>query len=407
VETNNCILDENNIYSCMISFEEALRIVMESVFETKTETISFHDSFGRILDEDIISDIDMPPFKRSAVDGYACRRLDLNNDLEVIEVIPAGKEPVRKVGKNQCSKIMTGAIVPDTCDIVFMVEESENLQNGKIRFTGNDPKLNLSVKGEDVKAGEVVLKKGKFIQPQDIAIMASVGHTEVYVKMRPIAGIISTGDELINPSEIPAISQIRNSNAYQLKAQITRAGGVAIDYGILPDNKSVIYEVIKKAIHDCDIVIITGGVSMGDFDFVPSVLESAGVKILFDRVNVQPGKPTTFGVHPKAVIFGLPGNPVSSFIQFELLVRPLINRMMSYDWVPYEYKLCMAVNFERKSSGRLGIIPVTINKDLEVTPVDFHGSAHITALSYSDGIIAMKPGIRSLIKGEIVNVRQI
>jgi molybdopterin molybdotransferase len=162
-----------------------------------------------------------------------------------------------------------------------------------------------------------------------------------------------------------------------------------------------------NAISDCDMMIITGGVSMGDFDFVPSVLERAGVKILFDRINVQPGKPTTFGVHSKGVVFGLPGNPVSSFIQFELLIRPMLNLMMGFDWRPRGYKLAMSVDYERKSAGRLVFLPVTINKDMEVTPVDYHGSAHITALTYADGIIAMKPGTTSLKKGEIVNVRQL
>jgi molybdopterin molybdotransferase len=391
----------------MITFEEAYKIVMESVFETKTETIPFTASNGRMLDEDIMSDIDMPPFNRSAVDGYACHRLDLKSDLEVIEVIAAGKVPKLEVRNGQCSKIMTGAIVPGDCDIVFMVEESENLQNGKIRFTGINPKLNISFKGEDVKTGDVVLEKGKLIKPQDIGIMASVGHTKVLVKKRPIVGIISTGDELIEPSGTPRISQIRNSNAYQLNSQVKRAGGVGKNYGIAPDNETVTYEIIANAVHNSDIVILTGGVSMGDFDFVPSVLEHAGVKILFNRVNVQPGKPTTFGVHPKAVVFGLPGNPVSSFIQFEMLVRPLINRMMGYNWIPVEYKLPLAINYERKSSDRLGLIPVYINKDMEVVPVDFHGSAHIAALSHTEGIIALKPGIKSLTKGEIVDVRQI
>ena len=165
--------------------------------------------------------------------------------------------------------------------------------------------------------------------------------------------------------------------------------------------------MVEKAINESDIVIITGGVSMGDFDFVPSIFERADVKILFNQVNVQPGKPTTFGVHPKAVVFGLPGNPVSSFIQFELLVRPLINKMMSSEWKPIEHRLPMAVNYERKSPARMGLIPVIINENREVVPVDYHGSAHITALSDSDGIITMQPGTGSLIKGEIVSVRQI
>jgi molybdopterin molybdotransferase len=391
----------------MINFEEALEIVLKSVFKTETETVSFSDSYARILDEDIASDIDLPPFNRSAVDGYACRRADLGNYLEILEVIAAGKEPVKKVGENLCSKIMTGATVPDGSDMVIMVEETEILPNGKIRFTGSDPKVNISLKGEDVKTGDVVLKKGKFIQPQDIAVMASVGRTKIKVKKRPKVGILSTGDELVEPSVRPGVSQIRNSNAYQLVAQVTRAGGEGIDHGIAPDNENITYEMIKHAISESDIVIITGGVSMGDFDFVPSVLKRAGVKILFDQVNVQPGKPTTFGVHSKAIVFGLPGNPVSSFIQFELLIRPLINRMMGSDWIPGEHKFRMGVRYERKSTARLGFIPVILNDYMEVLPVDFHGSGHTTALSYADGIIALKPGTKYLKKGEIVSVRQI
>jgi molybdopterin molybdotransferase len=302
---------------------------------------------------------------------------------------------------------MTGAIVPDGCDVVIMVEESEILTGNRIRFTGIDPKLNMSFRGEDVRKGDIVLKKAKVIQPQDIAIMASVGHTKVSVKKKPLVGIISTGDELVNPSEIPGISQIRNSNAYQLAAQIARAGAEGCDYGIAADDETITFKIIEKAIQECDIVIITGGVSMGDFDFVPSVLESAGVKILFDRVNVQPGKPTTFGLHPKSLVFGLPGNPVSSFIQFEMLIRPLINKMMGHNWRHPVQNLPLGVNYERKSSARLGFIPVKIDEKMEVIPVDFHGSAHITALSDSDGIIVLQPGIKFLRKGETVNVRQI
>ena len=181
------------------------------------------------------------------MDGYACRISDLENELEVVEIIPAGKEPLIKVGKNQCSKIMTGAIVPQDCDVVFMVEESEVLSNGKVRFTGTDPKVNISLKGEDVKRGDVVLRKPKFILPQDIAMLASFGHTLVQVKKRPVVGIISTGDELISPYNVPGISQIRNSNAYQLRAQISRAGGEGIDYGIVPDNEMLTYEITVKS----------------------------------------------------------------------------------------------------------------------------------------------------------------
>jgi molybdopterin molybdotransferase len=391
----------------MITFEEAYKTVVNSTFSTGTESISFLDSLNRVLAEDISSDMDMPPFNRSAVDGYACHREDLNTDLEAVEVIAAGQVPMKSVGKGQCSKIMTGARVPDGCNIVFMVEDSEVVASDKIRYKGAEAKNNISFRGEDVKKGEVVLRGRKIIKPQDIAVMASVGHVDVCVKMKPNIGILSTGDELVEPSSFPEPSKIRNSNAYQLLAQVERAGGMGMYYGIAPDVEDVTFKMIVKALNENDIVILTGGVSMGDFDFVPGVLEKAGVEILFDQVNVQPGKPTVFGVHKKALVFGLPGNPVSSFIQFETLVRPLISRMMDYDWNPVEQKLPMAVRYERKSPVRMGWIPVIINAGSEVEPVDFHGSAHISALPDADGIIAVMAGKKTVEKGEIVSVRQI
>ena len=157
-----------------------------------------------------------------------------------------------------------------------------------------------------------------------LLLWQSVGCTSVVVSKKPVVAVISSGDELVEPFIKPGVSQIRNSNAYQLLAQLLRAGALGKYYGIARDDKEATYELLKQAIAECDIVLITGGVSMGDFDFIPGVMERAGVKILFSRINVQPGKPTTFGIHPDAIVFGLPGNPVSSFTQFEMLVRPLI-----------------------------------------------------------------------------------
>jgi molybdopterin molybdotransferase len=391
----------------MITFEKAFEIVMDHARLTDVESIAFSQSAGKILAENIQCDLEMPPFNRSAVDGYACHRIDLLNELEVMEVIPAGQEPSAFVGKNQCSKIMTGAIVPEGCDVVIMVEEVSVTGSGKVKFRGENPKTNISFKGEDAKPGDLLLKSGKLIKPQDIAVLATVGHIKVSVRKLPSVGIISTGDELVEPDKIPAISQIRNSNAYQLLAQVERAAGRGTYLGIAPDNEKATFKLIEKAIRENEVVILTGGVSMGDFDFVPKVLELAGVKILFDQVNVQPGKPTTFGVHSKGVVFGLPGNPVSSFIQFETLVRPFIYRMMGYSWKQVEEKLPMAIRFERKSPVRLGWVPVVINENREVEPVDFHGSAHISALPYADGLIAINAGTKVVEKGEIVSVRQI
>jgi molybdopterin molybdotransferase len=389
----------------MISFDEAYRIVTGSAFKTGTEQVPLVQSLYRVLAMDIVSDTDLPPFNRAAVDGYACRRADAGNDLEVVEMIAAGKEPLQTVGKNQCSKIMTGAIVPGGCDFVFMVEESEILHSGKVRFTGSSVKSNISPRGEDVRKGDRLLAAGRIVTPQDIAVMASAGCDTVTVSRMPQTGIISTGDELVEPGVEPCTGQIRNSNSYQLMAQVARAGGRAEYYGIVPDTGDSALEVITRAIEENDIVILTGGVSMGDFDFIPSFLERAGVKLIFDRVNVQPGKPTTYGLHHKARIFGLPGNPVSSYIQFETLIRPLMHLMMGSEWKPVTGMYVTGKRFERKSASRLGWIPVKINENNEVIPVDYHGSAHIAALSYSDGIIAVNEGISVIEAGEKVSVR--
>ena len=391
----------------MISFEEAYRIVMDSSVSTGTEQISFGRSMGRILAEDIYCDMDMPPFNRAAVDGFACSSEDIGSELEIVETIQAGMVPLKRVGRNQCSRIMTGSIVPEGCDFVFMVEDSEIVSQGKVIFKGTAHKTNMSLKGEDVKKGETVLRKGKMIRPQDIAVLASVGRTRVRVGRMPLVGIISTGDELVEPGIRPGMSQIRNSNAYQLLAQVERAGGRGRYYGIAPDDEEATYLIVVRAISENEIILLTGGVSMGDFDFVPGVLKRAGVDILFDQVNVQPGKPTTFGVHHRAVVFGLPGNPVSSFVQFETLVRPFINIKMGYEWNPPVRKLPMASDFTRRSADRAGWIPVIITGNDEVMPVEYHGSAHISALPLADGIIPIAPGKKRIQKGELVEVRQI
>jgi molybdopterin molybdotransferase len=288
-----------------------------------------------------------------------------------------------------------------------MVEDTEILDSGKVRFKGSFIKENFAIKGEDVLKGDVVLKPGRKIKPQDIAVMSSVGHISVVVSKLPRVAVISSGSELVEPYETPGISQIRNSNASQIMAQLAQSGASGKYYGIAADNEEQTLSIIERAISESEIVIITGGVSMGDFDFVPSVLERAGVKILFTRVAVQPGKPTIFGLHPVSVVFGLPGNPVSSFIQFELLIRPLINKMMGHDWEPIIMKLPMNEKFTRKYAERMALIPVKIADGGYVIPVEFHGSAHISALPEADGIVAMPIGKLIFEKGEIVSVRQI
>jgi len=390
----------------MITIEKAYQQVLEKAYLLETEKIDFIDSVGRILAEDVASDIEMPPFDKSSMDGYACRRADIDNILEIIEVIPAGKTPTKEIGKNQCAKIMTGAPVPKGADFIAMVEFCEETDNKFVKVLKVTQRNNISYKAEDVKAGQVVLKKGIQIKSQHIAVFASVGYTQVLVTKQPKVGIISTGDELVEPHLKPAISQIRNSNGYQLISQVKACRAIPNYIGIADDTPEDTFDKVSKALVENDIVLLTGGVSMGSFDFVPEVLKKAGIEILFDSIAVTPGKPTTFGTVGKKICFGLPGNPVSSFIQFELLVKPLIYKLMGLDFHPLDIQMPMGIEYKRKKSDRKAYIPVFI-KDGEIFPVEYHGSAHIHAMTFAEGIIYFPIGVDTLLKGETVHVRQI
>lgn len=392
----------------MIPFSQAFDIVMESDIPMMgSERISFSESLNRVLAGDVISDMDMPPFDKSSVDGFACRKEDLDGELVVLETVPAGVWPSMNIVKGCCSRVMTGAPVPPGADFMIMVEDTETLQSGKIRFKGALKKDNISRKGEDIRKGDVVIKAGTLIRPQHIAVMAAVGHVSPLLSVKPAVAVISSGSELVEPGSIPGLSQIRNSNSSQLLAQIEQTGAAGNYYGIAGDDEEITFRIVSQAIAENDLVIITGGVSMGDFDFVPSVLEKAGVRILFSSVAVQPGKPTTFGLHSEAAVFGLPGNPVSSFIQFELLIKPLLFRMMNCTWKPLTLKMPLAIRYERRSTERMALIPVKLTGEGTVLPVEYHGSAHITAMNETDGIVSMPAGVKFFEKGEIVSVRQI
>lgn len=392
----------------MIKFEEAYEIVQSAAkLAMKTERVDFITSLGRILAEDIFSDINMPPFDKSAMDGFACRREDIKNELEIIEVLPAGSIPEKVVSINQCTKIMTGAIIPDGADCVLMVEHTEETEDGKILFTKESTNTNICYFAEDIVHGDLVLQKGIEIKPQHIAVMASVGCTRPLVAIKPLVGIISTGDELVEPDSVPAKSQIRNSNGYQLIAQVVRAGATPNYIGIIKDSEDATFITIKNALTENDIVLLTGGVSMGDFDFVPEIMEKAGVDIKFRTIAVQPGKPTIFGIFKgNKFIFGLPGNPVSSYTQFELLVRPLLSKLMNNSKSPTTIKLPMGAEYSRRKSVRKSFIPINII-DGKVFPVEYHGSAHIHSYVSADGIVSIEIGNEKLHIGELVDVRQV
>lgn len=380
--------------------------MLENAPEMGAEHVELIDSAGRFLAEDVFSDINMPPFNRSAVDGFACRRADLGSELLVIETIRAGQSPKKQIATGQCTRIMTGSPVPEGADCVLMVEETQETANGKIRFTGQDTKANISPFAEDVKEGDRVLEAGTLIKPQHIAILAAVGHIRPLVSKQPSVAIISTGDEIVEPHLKPGLSQIRNSNGYQLACQVGKAGAIADYMGIASDNEKDTLDIILKALETNDVVILTGGISMGTFDFVPGVMEMAGIDIKIRKMSVQPGKPTIFGIKGDKRIIGLPGNPVSAFTVFEILVKPMLWKMMGIDKPFQVLRLPIGTDYSRQRADRMQWMPVRIS-DGKAFPLEFHGSAHIFSLAQADAIAAVPLGTTELTAGELIDARPI
>ncbi len=389
----------------MILFEEALHIISLSATNLASEKTRLENSLGRVLAADIFSDMDMPPFDKSAVDGYACRRDDLEKELTVLETIPAGQVPTKVIGPGECSKLMTGGMLPKGADTVIMVEDVEITGPDTIRFKAERTASNYCKLAEDILRGEKVLGKGTLIRPQEIAVLASVGCADPEVYKQPRIGIISTGDELVEPSEVPGLSQIRNSNAWQLMAQAQSAYCKASYFGIARDTEAATLQIIQQASAESDIVIVTGGISAGDFDFVPSVIEQAGFDIKFRSLAVQPGKPVIFATRDKKYLVALPGNPVSSFVQFELLVKYLIRMITGNTKQKIPIKLPMGADYKRRNISRKGFFPVYITNEGEAMPVEYHGSAHIHSYIQAQGIASIEIGINEIRKGTAIDVR--
>jgi len=393
----------------VISFEQAFESVMGAARRLGTERVSIVDggALNRVLRENVASDIDMPPFNKSAMDGFACRRADLGNELAVTETIAAGLQPKKAVGPNQCAKIMTGAVVPEGADCVIMVEYTQSAGENRIRFTGGSTKDNICLKAEDVRKGDLVLPAGVLIKAQHIAVLATVGCVEPLVSVRPRVGIIATGNEIVEPDKKPAAGQIRNSNGFQLSAQAANAGAIATNYGIAADTQEALEAKLKCAMSENDVVILSGGVSMGEYDLVREILKKNGVELLFEKVAVKPGKPMVFGVSDEGFCFGVPGNPVSTFVMFELLVKPFLFKMMGHDFKPAVSRRQLERTIARKETERKSWLPVVFTGEDRVVKIEYHGSAHINALCKADGLLCIPAGVAEIKGGTIVAVRQI
>lgn len=391
----------------MIPFETALSMVMGNVKELPRENVVFSSALGRVLAEDVMSDMDMPPFDKSAMDGYACRRADIDGVLRVVESIPAGCVPSRRIGKGECSRIMTGAGVPEGADCVVMVEFTEAAGDGLIRFTGSGTMDNICRRAEDIRKGDTVLNRGDIITERHVAVLAAAGCVKPLCSRKARVGIIATGDELVEPAEKPGPAQIRNTNGWQLMAQTERMCAAPASYGIARDTDSGLKQVIADSAAENDVILLSGGVSAGDFDLVPGVLEAMGFELLFHSVAVKPGKPVVFGRSERCFCFGLPGNPVSTFVLFELLVKPFLYGLMGHQFKPVMHQMRLASRVKVKNTDRATWIPVTsVSKDT-VKPVDYHGPAHISSLCAADGLICLPVGTAETGEGETVDVRRI
>lgn len=388
----------------MIPWDEAYSIALNAARRLGTEQVALPEALGRVLAEPVVADMDMPPFDKAIVDGYACRRSDLSEELELIEVIAAGAPPERSVGVGQCAKVMTGGMIPEGVDCVFMVERSEELDANRVRWTGSETADNIAMRAVDIRTGDPLIEPGHRVSTADIAVLASMGSVTPLVSERPRVGVIATGNELVEPDLRPELSQIRNSNAYQLCGQVEAMGAVPSYHGIATDDDETLDRLLDAATAENDVVLLSGGVSMGDFDLVPGALKRQGFDLLFDKVAIQPGKPTVFGVSDTGFCFGLPGNPVSTYVIFELLVKPFLFKLMGHSFSHDRIVSTFGETFVRKAAGRKAWVPVVINESGKVMRIPYHGSAHINALTHAQGLTAFPEGVHELAEGSSAEV---
>ena len=387
----------------LISVEEAQQIISASPVSVRCETVRLLAASGRILAADMHSPIDMPEFDKSAMDGYACRSEDDSAAYRIIETIAAGTPPRQRVTRGQCAKIMTGAMMPAGADRVVK-RECTREENGSMQIIAEDPHRNVRVKGEDLKAGQHVLAKGTRLEAAQIALLASLGFAEVPAAEPARIGIITTGSELTEPGHSLAPGRIFNSNFYSLAAQVSACGAVPSAMGRIADDLKATTALIKKCLCRCDLLIVSGGVSAGDFDFVPNAMEAAGVDLLFRKIAVQPGMPTVFGRKGSQLVFGLPGNPVSTFVIFEVFIRPLIMRLMGHEFRPRTAPAILEEGYRRSQATRGIFLPLRVDAD-RAAWVAYHGSAHLHALSQANALLYIPAGQCEIAAGSTVHVR--
>ncbi len=395
----------------MITVDTAIKIVTEAVKPLSSKKVPFEDGLGLCLAQDVQSDIDMPPFNRSAMDGYAVIAADTANapvELAVIEDIAAGYAPTKRVQQGQASKIMTGAATPEGADAVVKFEETESLAtDNRVKILKSSKKCsNISNRGEDMRVGQTVLFKGTPIRPQEIGILATVGKSTVEVFPAPTVGVISTGDELVEVERKPSHVQIRNSNGYSLSAQARRLGADVELLGVVKDTKKEIFDMIQQGLKK-DILIMSGGVSMGEYDLVGEVMKDINTHIYFEKVALRPGKPVIFGRKDNTLIFALPGNPVASFVTFELFIYPAIRKMMGFTAIHrnmVKAALDTEIVVKRKRREYRPALFRTQDNVSYVLPVEWHGSADLLSTTRANSLLVVREDVEKYAVGQLIDV---
>jgi molybdopterin molybdotransferase len=361
-------------------------------------------ALGRRMTEAAASDIDSPPFDKSMMDGYAVRAADCASPLKLTGEVPAGAVSGVPVGVGEAVRIFTGAPIPAGADAVVKQEDT-SVEGDHVRVEKPvKAGANIFRRGSEMRAGDLILPAGTVLTPIALGLLAAVGKTHIPVVPPAKIGVLVTGNELVEPVALPTGGQIRNTNGPMLMGLVWRAGGRPMYKGIAPDDRAEMTETIEAALSWADILVLSGGVSVGKYDLVPDVLKSLGVEIHFHTVRMKPGKPLLFGTFRDKLVFGLPGNPVSAAVGFELFVRPAIDIMCGRTPGPKELHLPLSEALTAKHD-RPTYHPAVIGPD-SVRPLPWQGSADLRALLPANGYVVLPPGEVSYPTGEVVNVIQ-
>jgi molybdopterin molybdotransferase len=412
----------------LINVEEALAEILSHVHPLEPERVPILDGLGRVLVEEIISDIDLPPFDNSAMDGYAVRSVDVADStpdtpagLKVLGSVAAGYVTGIRVAPGSAVRIMTGAPMPDGADAVVPYEDTSDFDRSKEDRLATpadsiqvrkavEPHDHVRPAGEDIRKGEVVMVPGRVIRPQEIGVLASLGLETILVHRRPKVAILATGDELLEIHESLEPGKIRNSNEYTNAALVTRTGGIPIRLGIARDTKADLTAKVRTGLEQgADLFLTSGGVSVGDYDVVKDVLGTEG-RMQFWQVRMKPGKPLAFGLLPGRVpLIGLPGNPVSAMVSFEQFARPAILKMLGH--LDLAKPTVRAILDEPlTNSGRRGFVRVIVTRvedGYHARTTGEQGSGVLTSMAKANGLAIVPEGIRYVEQGSELTVQML